>query len=316
MRQLGIDDKLPIRRLYVIVGNSRVLATRFLDALKERIKRQDGVEAMFERVSAKEGNVEEALARLATAPLFGGRPLLLIEDADEELLGKEWLLKGHWGRGVLVVWVSGVNKSGKRRLKEAGAEVVDAEPPERLSELREAVASEARRLKVRLGQGDIAELLRRVDRDFDAAVKELEKLALSGGKVADLVADHAPSKAYDLTGAIEEWNAKAALEVVKRSFEEGIRTRDGRKVTTPQDVVVHLVQQALGGLNALEGHLKGVDFPDWRRRRLMRGLQKLRRNARVRIRRAVEMLYETDAAVKSGADPYLAIEGFILRALV
>jgi len=315
MRQLGIGDRLPIKRLYVIAGNSRVLASRFLKALKERIERQDGVEAMFERVNAKEGNVEEALVRLATAPLFGGRPLLLIEDADKELLGREWLLKGRWGRGVLVVWVGGVDRSERRRLKEAGAEVVDAEPPESLAELREAVASEARRLKVRLGQGDIAELLRRVDRDFDAAVKELEKLALSGGRVADIVADHAPSKAYDLTGAIEEWDAKAALEVVKRSFEEGIRTREGRKVTTPQDVVVHLVQQALGGLNALEAHLKGADFPEWRRRRLMRGLQKIRRNAKARIRRAVEVLYETDAAVKSGADPYLALEAFILRTL-
>ncbi|RKY15146.1 MAG: hypothetical protein DRP63_07345, partial [Planctomycetota bacterium] len=132
---------------------------------------------------------------------------------------------------------------------------------------------------------------------------------------ADLVADHAPSRAYDLTGAIEEWNAKAALEVAKRSFEEGIRTRDGRKLTTPQDVVVHLVQQALGGLSALEAQIAGGDFPEWRRQRLMRGLQRLGRNARARIRRAVQVLYETDAAVKSGADPYLAIEAFILRAL-
>ena len=315
MRQMAIDERLPVRRLYVIAGSSRVLATRFIEGLKEKIKRQEGVEVMFERVSAKEGDVEEALVRLATAPLFGGRPLLLIEDADEELLGKEWLLKGRWGRGVLVVWASAVSKSDKRRLKEAGAEVVDANPPESLLELQEAVANEARRLKVRLTQSDIAELLRRVDRDFDAAVKELEKLALSGGRVADLVADHAPSRAYDLTGAIEEWNAKAALEVVKRSFEEGIRTRDGRKVTTPQDVVVHLVQQALGGLSALEAQIAGGDFPEWRRRRLLRGLQRLGRNAKARIRRAVQVLYETDAAVKSGADPYLAIEAFILQAL-
>ena len=316
MRQMGIDEAAPIRRLYIVVGRSRVLAMRFIEKLRARIRRADGAEPIVERAKPEEGDLQGCLARLATAPLFGGRPVLVVEGAHPSLLRQRWVSETRWGRGVLIIWVEKLPTSDRKRLMEQGCEIVSAEPPERVGDLVMRVKQEAAALKLRLTQSEVEELLRRVDNDFDAAIAELEKLSSGGGRMRELVADHAPSKSFDLTGAVEEWDPKRALLVLKRSFEEGIKVKEGHRITIPQEVVVHLMQQVLWGLSALEKALGGEEFPDWRMRRLKVGLRRLGRHGEARIRRALRLLHEADGAIKTGADPYLTLEGFVLQALV
>lgn len=316
MRQMGIDEASPIKPLYVVVGTSRVLLERFIEGLKNKIKRVDGCDVVFERVRADE-DISSALSRFSTIPLFGGVPLLLLEGGDIALLQREWFKRRDWGRGVLVVQVDSLDTKGMRLLKEWGVEVVSAVPPSRFVDLVMFLRREAISFGLRLSESEAEELLRRVDRDFDSAVSEIQKLAAGGGRVTELVADHAPSKAFDLTGAVEEWDAKKALHIVKRSFEEGIRAREGHRVTTPQDVVVNLLQQIFYGLTTLKEVVDGMrDLPDWRMRRVRNGLLRLGRKAVEKIKRAMRLLHEADLCVKTGGDPRITIEGFILQALV
>jgi len=325
------DDEVAGASLLVAVGDSNVLLVRLLERVERALAGAAGGEPHVQRLSAGEADLVEVLRDWATPTLFGAPPLILIREADAVLAGWAGPLTQRMSdaQGVLVLQVSGrPTGEAAKRLKEAGVKTISVASPTGRA-LHEALAAEARRTGLRLSPGALREVAARSS-EFDEMVAVLKVLSAAGEAagpedVIAVMADRGAGDEYALSNAVEARDLSAALDALRRAFENGLLSRSRGHDILIQDrgrIAQRLVMRLHGSIKRLRtaaalpprtGPEEAAGALGMRGRaaafvpRILSTASRMRR----KLRFAPRGLARCDLQIKTGSEPRLALEAFV-----
>lgn len=303
-----------------MVGPDDFLAERAV-ADRQAAWRSNDPDAEITRIAAGElspGAVAEALG----PSLFGGRRLLVVEDADqlddgvaEALLAT--LADDPDDAAAVVVHPGGVKgKKVLERVKAAAAETVRCDRPVRLDDWLTFVHQELRRAKVRIEGPAAARLVEAVGRDLRALAAACDQLAsdIEGSTVeeADVAAffdGRAEVRGWSIADHLVDGRSDTALGELRWALATG----------TDPVLVIGAVAGSLRTLAMLIGVprtapeaelARELGVPGWKVRILR---NQVRGWTPAGLSRAIQAVARADLAVKGAAtDPVLALTTMVL----
>jgi DNA polymerase III subunit delta len=304
----------------LVIGEEELLAERAVAEAVEAARTELGRDTTVEEVQG--GSLPDGFAMgLATASLFGGGRVVVVEGADVlDAAGRQAVLataKDPSPTTVLVLRADGVGRQAKffKELQEH-ANVVTVprlKPSERSSWLR----NEVRRLGRKADEGLIASLVDTVGQDLRELAGAIAKLHVAVPPPAPLERRHvvefltktADRRGYELTDAMLAGEPATALSYLDALFAQG---------EEPIMLLGMLARQIRNVLyvsehsSAPSGEVaQALGIRDWQVRKL--GSQARRFHPSV-LRRALDLIAETDAQIRNGSpSPSMALELVVAR---
>ncbi len=304
----------------LVIGEEELLAERAVAEAVEAARAELGPDTTVEEVQG--GSLPDGFAMgLATASLFGGGRVVVIEGADTlDTAGRQAVLataKDPSPTTVLVLRADGVGRQAKffKELQEH-ANVVTVQrlkASERSSWLR----NEVRRLGRKADEGLIAALVDTVGQDLRELAGAIAKLhvavpppaPLERRHVAEFLTKTADRRGYELTDAMLAGEPATALSYLDALFAQG---------EEPIMLLGMLARQLRNVLyvsehsSAASGEVaQALGIRDWQVRKL--GSQARRFHPSV-LRRALDLIAETDAQIRNGSpSPSMALELVVAR---
>jgi|GEM_PF-3439858 DNA polymerase III delta subunit len=322
---------------YVLVGESSVRRREWFEALKLLLKKKSGEEPLLSSFSgSEESTVKRISGLLRTAPLFGGTPLVIVENGEEFLKkgdAEDWLVEriSAGKEGVFVVVFSSLDKrTSVYKTAFAKKCIVDVAPLKGDALLRD-LRRRAERLAISIDGKAVRRIVEFVGGDFDLSVGELEKVALLGKEriteedIEGFVSDTASSGEFTISNAIERLNLDDSLKALSRAFRNGILLEKKQvTITEREKVATYLVNQISYSLTRLlrvykmakagagnDKIAEALSMNEWAKENVLVHIKRSALKLGGRINDAILKLAELDSAIKIGADPKMQIEFFL-----
>ncbi len=317
--ELGREQHKPV---YLLVGTEQLLKDEALAAIKEYVFARSPRDFNFDTYDLRERQLEQALATARTFPMMGPLRLVVLRNGadllapdgavkgrtkpsagDLELLGA--YLEDPEPRSLLVLLGEKVDRRRKacKQIEKVGA-LLEFKPL-RAHELPGWVRHRAGRMDLRL-DADAADLLAEaVGEDLGSVERALEKLALYVGArrrasredVESCVARTRLHAIYEIMDAVGNRKAGLALSLVHRLLQDpehqpivlfNVIARQMHRVAKANALIADGVSR-----NEMAARLNMQSFP----------AGKLYDQARLfdtaQVRRAIDLLFETDRALKT-----------------
>lgn len=222
---------------------------------------------------------------------------------------------------VALAWRPAARGGGASPLKEAAARLgVQVECSLAEADRAEWVRSALDRLGVQAEPSAVGELLQRTGSDLRHLASQLEKLSLyagTGGRVTvddvrRVVLRSTEVKTWELTAAIGKRNLRGAVALVETLLEDG--EAPGGLLSYLNSYLRSLAQvQALAARHGSSPATLAREIPGKKEFQVRQALEELRTWAPSELRLAFDMLVRADLRIKTGADPRLVLELFLIQ---
>jgi DNA polymerase-3 subunit delta len=268
-----------IRPAYLLLGEEALLRDDAVAALRDAVLREGARDFNYDPLPGTSTTPARLRDALATLPVMASHRLVWLQGLeDRRAAGRELCealadaVPGLDGEGGAVLVVTAPKADRRQRWVKAftgDAVLVACEPPKNRRALVAFVRGEAARQEVGLGGGAAEALAERVGPHLLMLRQEIAKAALLAGPgqevtrahVAESTSDVAEEPIWELTDAIGEGRAAAALRVLDRLLGSGaappallgslanhfrklLRVRSGQQPLGPPFVVKKLQSQA------------------------------------------------------------------------
>ena len=269
----------PIRPAYLLLGEEALLRDDAVAALRDAVLSEGARDFNFDPLSGSGTTAARLRDAVATLPVMASHRLVWLRGLeDRRAAGRELcealaeLVPTLDGEGSTVLVVTASKADRRQRWAKAFAEpcvLVACDPPKNRRALVAFVRGEAARQEVELAAGAAEALAERVGPQLLMLRQEIAKVALLAGPdavvtrshVAESTSDVAEEPIWELTDAIGEGRAAAALRVLDRllgggaappallgslanHFRKLLRVRSGQQPLGPPFVVKKLQSQA------------------------------------------------------------------------
>jgi len=268
-----------VRPAYLLLGEEALLRDDAVAALRAALLSEGARDFNFDPLPAAQATPARLRDAVATLPVMAPHRLVWLQGLeDRRAAGRDLcdavaeLVPGLADGGGSVLLVTAARADRRQRWVKAFGEpcaVVACEPPKNRRGLVAFVRAEAARQEVALGSGAAEELAERVGPQLLMLRQEIAKVALLVGpdaevaraQVAESTSDVAEEPIWELTDAIGEGRAAAALRVLHKLLGSGaappallgslashfrklLRVRSGQQPLGPPFVVRKLQTQA------------------------------------------------------------------------
>lgn len=328
-----------VRPVYLLYGGEPFLEEELSGAIRDTVVEPQTVDFNYHIFHPAAEQLQQALAIAQTQPFFAQRRLVLVKEpalfsasrkkqeaeaeeeeapaaADEQLLA---YLKAPVLSTCLVFLVSGSVDSRKKTTKAliASGGAVECKP---LKEQDAAMWAQRRAglYGKKLNDQAARILVEKVGPNLRLIDSELNKLSTYAGQAAAITPAHveaavsgiAETEIYHLTDAVMHKDRRRALDLLARTL---------RQVDHPLQVMAALTNRFRQILTVKALVTRGVSLREGPAMARIhpfpyeKMLPHVKACSRAEIRRALERLLEADQAIKSGADPKLAVETVVVE---
>lgn len=301
--------------LYVIVGQERFLIQRVLDAAKRAFGAVGGEGLNVERVQAANISPTSVIALAKTVPMFGGSPLVIVDDVDKFSAADLAPLLAYMAEPEVCACVVLLARSldGRSALSKNAKTLgvlIEAVAP-KPHELPRFVVSRARARGIDIALNIAAQLADRIGGDLDALDDAVERCALyqDGQKIDQTVLDAVvvglnAESIWELVDAVADRNKGKALVCVHGLLRGGEPPLRVLAMVSRQLRMLARVREALrAGISSAEA-VRSAGGPPFKAEHIAKAASRFWDRD---LSRCFEIIHRTDWAMKREKTPADAI---------